>query len=166
MADCDIAIGAGGGTTWERCCLGMPSLVTVLAKNQSEIAKKLQQANAIQLFDWKNLSNFDYLYKSVVKNLNSYSLKCSHVCNGLGVFNLTSSVQSYISECPNFTVRNASYSDAKLLFKWQVNPKTRQYSTNPKAPFWREHLKWLRSKLNDPLSLILLMEFDNNLAVA
>ena len=161
MADCDIAIGAGGGTTWERCCLGMPSLVTTLATNQSEIVKTLKKNKAVQLFDWQNLSNFGYLYKSVVENLNSYSKKCSLVCNGLGVFNLTSSLQSYISKCPNLTVRDALYSDAKLLFKWQINPKTRKYSTNPKAPLWREHSKWLKSKLNDPLSSIFLMELDN-----
>ena len=96
-----------------------------------------------------------------MENLNSYSKKCSLVCNGLGVFNLTSSLQSYISKCPNLTVRDALYSDAKLLFKWQINPKTRKYSTNPKAPLWREHSKWLKSKLNDPLSSIFLMELDN-----
>ena len=51
MADYDIAIGAGGGTTWERCCLGMPSLVTTLATNQSEIVKTLKKNKAVQLFD-------------------------------------------------------------------------------------------------------------------
>ena len=34
MAAADLAIGAGGVTTWERCCLGLPSLVVSLADNQ------------------------------------------------------------------------------------------------------------------------------------
>jgi len=34
MADADLAIGAGGTTTWERCCLGLPSLVVSIADNQ------------------------------------------------------------------------------------------------------------------------------------
>jgi UDP-2,4-diacetamido-2,4,6-trideoxy-beta-L-altropyranose hydrolase len=34
MAAADLAIGAGGATTWERCCLGLPSLVVSLADNQ------------------------------------------------------------------------------------------------------------------------------------
>lgn len=34
MAAADLAIGAGGTTTWERCCLGLPSLVVSIADNQ------------------------------------------------------------------------------------------------------------------------------------
>lgn len=34
MARADIAIGAGGATTWERCCLGLPSVVISIADNQ------------------------------------------------------------------------------------------------------------------------------------
>ena len=37
-ADADIAIGAGGSSAWERCCLGLPSLVLILADNQRENA--------------------------------------------------------------------------------------------------------------------------------
>jgi spore coat polysaccharide biosynthesis predicted glycosyltransferase SpsG len=36
MADCDLAIGAGGTTSWERCCLGVPSLLAVMAENQRD----------------------------------------------------------------------------------------------------------------------------------
>lgn len=34
----DIAICAGGTTTWERYCMGLPALVTVVADNQREVA--------------------------------------------------------------------------------------------------------------------------------
>ena len=34
MAEADLAIGAGGATTWERCALGLPSLVVSIAENQ------------------------------------------------------------------------------------------------------------------------------------
>ncbi len=36
-ARADLAIGAGGGTTWERCCLGLPTLALCLAPNQREV---------------------------------------------------------------------------------------------------------------------------------
>jgi UDP-2,4-diacetamido-2,4,6-trideoxy-beta-L-altropyranose hydrolase len=39
MANADLAIGAGGAMTWERCCVGLPSLVIAIADNQRSIAE-------------------------------------------------------------------------------------------------------------------------------
>jgi UDP-2,4-diacetamido-2,4,6-trideoxy-beta-L-altropyranose hydrolase len=46
MADSDLAIGAAGSTSWERCCLGLPTLMVVLADNQWPGAKALDAAQA------------------------------------------------------------------------------------------------------------------------
>ncbi|WP_183350703.1 UDP-2,4-diacetamido-2,4,6-trideoxy-beta-L-altropyranose hydrolase [Geomonas paludis] len=35
MAEADLAIGAGGSTTWERCFLGLPSITLIVADNQA-----------------------------------------------------------------------------------------------------------------------------------
>jgi len=47
MTDSDLAIGAAGGTSWERCCLGVPGIVLILAENQHGMAMTLQAAGAI-----------------------------------------------------------------------------------------------------------------------
>lgn len=47
MANSDLAIGAAGSTSWERCCLGLPTIMLVLAENQRQIALNLQNANAV-----------------------------------------------------------------------------------------------------------------------
>lgn len=39
MGNADLAIGAGGSTIWERCCVGVPSLVWSIAENQIAIAE-------------------------------------------------------------------------------------------------------------------------------
>lgn len=52
MAAADLAIGAGGTTTWERCCLGLPSIVLVLADNQREVAEAMSAAGAIRNVGW------------------------------------------------------------------------------------------------------------------
>ncbi|MFJ3056120.1 UDP-2,4-diacetamido-2,4,6-trideoxy-beta-L-altropyranose hydrolase [Herbaspirillum sp. NPDC087042] len=44
LAGCDLAIGAAGTSAWERCCLGVPTLMLVLAANQAEIGAKLGQS--------------------------------------------------------------------------------------------------------------------------
>ncbi len=46
MCNADLAIGAAGTTSWERCCLGLPTLQLVLAENQHPISKALSQAGA------------------------------------------------------------------------------------------------------------------------
>ncbi|WP_348815917.1 UDP-2,4-diacetamido-2,4,6-trideoxy-beta-L-altropyranose hydrolase [Halomonas sp. H10-59] len=46
MAEADLAIGAAGSTSWERCCLGLPTLMLVLAENQRPIARALNAAGA------------------------------------------------------------------------------------------------------------------------
>ena len=47
MAESDLAIGAVGGSAWERCCLGLPSIVLVLAENQQMGAEALQRAGVV-----------------------------------------------------------------------------------------------------------------------
>lgn len=46
MANSDLAIGAAGSTSWERCCLGLPSLMIILAENQQIIANGLEKCGA------------------------------------------------------------------------------------------------------------------------
>ena len=46
MTLCDLAIGAGGATTLERCSLGVPSVLLILADNQFNIVKQMAQADA------------------------------------------------------------------------------------------------------------------------
>lgn len=51
MLQADLAIGAAGGTAWERCCLGLPSIVVVLAENQRPGAEALAGAGAGWVID-------------------------------------------------------------------------------------------------------------------
>lgn len=43
MAGSDLAIGAAGTTTWERCAVGLPSLLISVAENQVPIAREAEQ---------------------------------------------------------------------------------------------------------------------------
>jgi UDP-2,4-diacetamido-2,4,6-trideoxy-beta-L-altropyranose hydrolase len=46
IAECDLAIGAAGLSAWERCCLGLPSLLLIMAENQRAGAHALHAAGA------------------------------------------------------------------------------------------------------------------------
>lgn len=61
MAHADVAFGAGGMTTWERCVLGIPSFVTIVADNQIESAEALVEYGAIQCVGRaENITEADY----------------------------------------------------------------------------------------------------------
>lgn len=47
MAQADLALGAGGATSWERLCLGLPALVVTLADNQIPVAQELARQGLI-----------------------------------------------------------------------------------------------------------------------
>lgn len=49
MAYADLAVGAAGSACWERCSLGLPSLVLVLADNQEAVARGVVEAGAARL---------------------------------------------------------------------------------------------------------------------
>jgi UDP-2,4-diacetamido-2,4,6-trideoxy-beta-L-altropyranose hydrolase len=49
MSTSDLAIGAAGTTAWERCCLGLPTLIVILADNQKKGALALQRVGAALL---------------------------------------------------------------------------------------------------------------------
>jgi UDP-2,4-diacetamido-2,4,6-trideoxy-beta-L-altropyranose hydrolase len=56
LASSDVAIGAAGSSSWERCCLGLPSLIVVLADNQRFIAEALDAAGAASIATIKTLA--------------------------------------------------------------------------------------------------------------
>ncbi len=51
MSNADLAIGAAGATTWERCCLGLPTIQLVIAENQRTTAEALAKAKAVILLN-------------------------------------------------------------------------------------------------------------------
>jgi UDP-2,4-diacetamido-2,4,6-trideoxy-beta-L-altropyranose hydrolase len=46
MTDADLAIGGGGVTAWERCCLGLPSVLIGIAGNQSSTTARIVSVGA------------------------------------------------------------------------------------------------------------------------
>lgn len=62
MAQAAIAIGAGGTMTWERCAVGVPSVVMSIADNQVEMSKALGARGVIRyLGDAAAVSDADLL---------------------------------------------------------------------------------------------------------
>jgi UDP-2,4-diacetamido-2,4,6-trideoxy-beta-L-altropyranose hydrolase len=88
MTEADLAITSGGGTSWERCCLGLPALVTILSPDQEGVSAALAAAGAQVLVGWScNLVADDYraaLAALTPQQLREMSAIAATVCDGGG----------------------------------------------------------------------------------
>lgn len=101
MAKSDLAIGAAGSTSWERCCLGLPSIMVVLADNQNLIAKDLHNwGGAISIQQKQIEHNLPLILNQLsTSQLKHMQCKALQVTEGLGVKILLSYINSESHSC-------------------------------------------------------------------
>lgn len=90
ILNADIAIGAAGSSIWERCVLGLPSAILVLAPNQHGAAAALSEREAALVID-AGADNLDArLDRAIVRLLTDAALRArlsaasANLCDGLG----------------------------------------------------------------------------------
>ena len=82
MFDADLAIGAGGSSVWERCCLGLPTLFYVLSQNQKRTADYLAENKVVSI-----VKNLRHDMQRIIRDHNVWynmSIKSQAICDGLG----------------------------------------------------------------------------------
>jgi UDP-2,4-diacetamido-2,4,6-trideoxy-beta-L-altropyranose hydrolase len=159
MVKADLAIGAGGTTTWERCCLGLPSLIEILAENQTAIAEGIEKTNAGRNCGVAQDVTPEFLSKAIHNlmisktELLGYSKTSSNLVDGEGSLRVAQAMQ--IGE---IKLREAEKADCELLWHWVNDPKVRESSFNSCIISWEEHVKWFAVKLQDFESYIFIAE--------
>jgi len=90
MAAADLCVGAGGTSTWERCCLGLPVIAMILAENQRKTVEDIERTGiginlgrheGVKKSDIK--SSIDYLLKNPEK-VRGMSLRAMEIVDGRG----------------------------------------------------------------------------------
>ncbi len=86
----DLAVGAGGSSSWERCVLALPTLLLVLAANQREASQALAEADAVLALDVAD-PDFDTAFATQLSRLladpslrDRLSAASAAVCDGRG----------------------------------------------------------------------------------
>ncbi|MGH6963411.1 MAG: UDP-2,4-diacetamido-2,4,6-trideoxy-beta-L-altropyranose hydrolase [Phenylobacterium sp.] len=89
-AEADIAIGAPGSSTWERCTLGLPSALVILADNQRPAAQALAERGAALVVD-AAAPDFDASLDRALRRLmtdadlrRDLAAKSAEICDGQG----------------------------------------------------------------------------------
>ncbi|MDC0309183.1 UDP-2,4-diacetamido-2,4,6-trideoxy-beta-L-altropyranose hydrolase [bacterium] len=100
MADSDLAIGAAGSTSWERCCLGLPSIIGVQAANQQPIENALMLSGAAKTFSIsEGKKSIRALIAKVVgdkRSLQNMSLSAAVIADGKGAERVTAEIHAMV----------------------------------------------------------------------
>jgi UDP-2,4-diacetamido-2,4,6-trideoxy-beta-L-altropyranose hydrolase len=162
MAAADLAIGAGGSATWERCCLGLPALVFCTANNQQ---KQLTDA-AQEGFLYTPEIHTDLA--DVIKNHTTALLENCHLrwlisssamqaVDGRGVLRIISNLG-----CSGIEMRMANADDSAKLFEWRNHPSIRSVSRNTERITWEAHKKWFASVMDSKDRVLLIGQSDKS----
>ena len=97
MAASDVAIGAAGSTTWERCCLGLPSVVIGTADNQNYVLSQLLVKDIVVVGNLQELNQNPAglcpLIDRLVQRQVEYSGNAAALGSGTGCANLVERIK-------------------------------------------------------------------------
>jgi UDP-2,4-diacetamido-2,4,6-trideoxy-beta-L-altropyranose hydrolase len=169
MAQADLSIGAGGATSWERCCLGLPSLVITLAANQTPIARELDRLGLIQwLGDESEVSESTLMntlgYLCTTGLASDWSDRCRQRVDGGGVGRVASILM--LNAQSKLKVRLARVDDEALILQWANDCLVRQNAFAPNPIDQSTHREWFRRRLRDvELCRIYVLQTEDNLPI-
>ena len=155
IARADLAIGAGGATTWERACLKLPSLVVAIAANQVPFSEALHHAGHLQLLGEAATVSTEQI-RSALLALIAHPVPQDaggHLTDGLGASRLAVAM---LGPQAAISLRPAVAADQALLLRWANDHQVRARSFSPDLISSSAHQNWLLKGLADPNRLLFI----------
>lgn len=149
MRSADICIGAGGGSAWERCCMGLPSVNIALSENQKPGIQALAKAGAAVGLDASALQQTNQIENALHKLIADfavYSKSAATLCDGRGAARIVAAMSGQL--------RAVTQEDAQLIFDWRNQAHIRDVSKNSNSLQWDKHNSYLQQVLADPVNHI------------
>lgn len=156
MAAADLAFGACGTASWERCAMGLPAIVMVFAHNQLAPTRALAEAGVVlNLGDAASVSAADLA--DAFLQLRGKPVQCQDMAQrALALMQATDApIEEILSGCLPFSfgdllLRPATQSDAADLLMWRNQPEVRDNSRTSDVIDPEQHVRWLSGVLSDP----------------
>lgn len=160
-----LALGAGGTSTWERACLGVPTVLSSIAPNQLSVCESIARAGgAIYLgsADLVTKQQVSGVVDSLISSpslLDEFSQAASLVIDGYGAKRI---VQIASTHFPNkLELRKAANFDCEILFSWFNDPSARTNSLSQNPVSWPDHKRWFCAQLSsDDVHQFILESYD------
>jgi RimJ/RimL family protein N-acetyltransferase len=149
MATADIAIGAAGGAAWERACVGLPTVLVVLADNQREGAGALAACGAAALAGAPDAADFDARLGAALESTAlaepraRMASSAARLVDGSGTARVVA-----VLEAP-LALRPARPEDDVLVWRWRAASPPHAMAGGPNPPL-EEHRAWFARALANP----------------
>jgi UDP-2,4-diacetamido-2,4,6-trideoxy-beta-L-altropyranose hydrolase len=159
MAQADLFIGAGGGTSWERAALGLPTICIAVAANQQANAETLAAIGAHLYLGPRESVSIAMMQQAIAVLVANQGLRQSfaehshRLVDGLGAKRVAAALQGEY-----LRLRLATLADARLLFDGRNAQAVRRVSVQSQPIGWADHLTWLAVTLADDQRLLLIAE--------
>jgi UDP-2,4-diacetamido-2,4,6-trideoxy-beta-L-altropyranose hydrolase len=161
MLHADLAIGAAGTTTWERCCVGLPTIALVLADNQRGIAYQLSQVQAAIFAATPQdaaLHTLTLMRDPVM--LQRMIAATAAIVDGDGTQRVVEAVLQPEVPMHDLHLRRAEAKDSERLWLWRNDPSSRAMAKTSTPITWPEHSRWFGAILSDPTTELLIAEYN------
>lgn len=153
----DVAVAGAGSTCWEMCLLGLPAILIDLAPNQTPVARELNKRKAAIHFGSKDSVVPERLAACLQSLLASGELRtvmskrAQELIDGHGAQRIVAAMHG-----DELRLSDVEDKDCKLLWEWANDPLARSVSFSTEPIAWEQHVKWFRSQLENPDSLLYL----------
>jgi UDP-2,4-diacetamido-2,4,6-trideoxy-beta-L-altropyranose hydrolase len=152
MAAADLAIGAGGSTTWERCCLGLPTLQVAIAPNQVALSQALALGGYVTYLGGSVTAAAIRDALASPEKLRAQAARMRSLVDGEGAKRVAAAL--FASPASALSLRPARAEDAQLYFDWANDPEVREQSLESRPVTWPEHTAWFARRLADSVLLL------------
>ncbi|MGE5417656.1 MAG: UDP-2,4-diacetamido-2,4,6-trideoxy-beta-L-altropyranose hydrolase [Acidobacteriota bacterium] len=155
MAWADLAVSAGGVTSYEMAYMALPNIMIVLADNQLSNAERLGSQGAAVNLGWYADISIDFLASQIaelmddVDRRSEMSSKGRELVDGEG----TSRVIMAITGA-RIRLRTVRPDDCRLVWEWANEPAVREMSFSSQAIPWEGHQRWFEKRQNNPQSMM------------
>lgn len=162
MREADLAIGAGGGTTWERMCLGLPTILVSIAENQEAACRDLAAAGLARYLGSDREAGVEVLRKALRASIASPEALFTQAAEGQAVVDGLGAARAAEVMFPTPTgalrLRPARADDAHSFFAWVNDPEVRRQSLDSGPIAWSQHRAWFSARLESAACRLFVLE--------